>query len=136
MTVVEFADADPQGLTLLLGELIAQNLERDPSRRRLMRGGVVVIAAVDAGVATTLRFGDGSIRVEGGGRGDAPVVVAGDSELLFQLVACPLRLSLPDILSADGRAVTWQILTGRVRVKGLLRHAGLVRRLTMLLSSR
>jgi len=131
---VELADDDPEGLTKLLGELIEQNLARDPSRRRLLRPGVAVIDATDAGAATTLRFGDGIVRVEDGRRA-AQVVVAAESRLLFELIAAPLRLGFPDLFSKEGRAVTREIVRRHVRIEGLLRHVGLVRRLTMLLSA-
>jgi hypothetical protein len=132
---VEYADEDPEGLTQLLGELIEQNLARDPTRRRLLRTGTAVISSTDAGAATTLRFGDGIVRVEDGHRA-AQVVVAAESRLLFALIAAPLRLGFPDLFSKEGRAVTREIVRRHVRIQGLVRHVGLVRRLTMLLSAR
>ena len=51
------------------------------------------------------------------------------------LAAAPLRGGLPDALTPEGRAVVAALLTGRVRIRGLVRRPLLVRRLTMLLSA-
>jgi hypothetical protein len=43
------------GLAGIVEELVRQNLERDPSRRRLLRPTIVVLEASDAGVVATVR---------------------------------------------------------------------------------
>jgi len=123
------------GITELIDGLVRQNLGRDPSRR-LRRRDVVAIEAVDAGVAVSLRSSDGTILVTDGRDPDARVVVSASSTKLLELAAAPLRFGLPDAFSRDGRALTRDLLTRRIRVRGLIRHLGTVRRLTSLLSAR
>ena len=55
---------------------------------------------------------------------------------LLELAATPLRFDLPDVTTTEGRDVVWQLLSGRIRVHGMIRHLGTVRRLAMLLSAR
>jgi hypothetical protein len=132
---VEYADAEPSGLASMLGGLIEQNLERDPSRARLLRPAVASIAAPDAGVSVMLRLEPKRVLVADG-TGDAHVRIAADSTKLLELTAAPLRFGFPDALSREGRAVLRDVLSGRVRIGGLVAHPARLARLTMLLSVR
>ena len=126
---------EPAGITELIGGLVRQNLSRDPTRR-LRDRDVVTIEAVDAGVAVSLRSAEGTILVTDGRDPGARVVVSASSTKLLELAGAPLRFGLPDALSHDGRVLIGDLLTRRIRVQGLIRHLGTVRRLTMLLSAR
>jgi hypothetical protein len=128
-------DAGDGGLAGLVIGLIEQNLERDPSRSRLLRGGTVVIGATDAGAAVRVELVL-DLRWEAGWPLEAPVEVRAPSVELMALAAVPLRLGLPDVLTRDGRGIVGAILRGTIRVRGLVRHLPTVRRLTMLLSAR
>jgi hypothetical protein len=132
---VSYADGEPNGLASLLGELIQQNLQRDPSRHRLLRPGVVAIESTDALVAASLRFGEGSVEVANGMDPAAGVRVRAPGGALLGLAGAPLRFGLPDVASKEGRAVVADIARGRIRVQGLITRAAAVRRLTMLLSA-
>lgn len=131
---VEFADAEPTGLALLIGGLIRQNLDRDPARERHLDGSVVTIVAPDAEVAVTLRLDPGLVVVSDGVSDDSQVVVTASSDRLLQITASPLRFGLPDALSAGGREVLSGVLSRRVRIKGLLRSPQRLARITQLLS--
>jgi hypothetical protein len=128
-------DHEAAGLAGLVIGLLEQNLERDPSRRRLLRGGTVVLVAVDAEAAVRLELVPGLPWVAGWPL-DAPVEVRTMSAMLLVLAGVPLRFGLPDVLTSDGRRVVTGILGRRIRVRGLVRHLPTVRRLTMLLSAR
>jgi hypothetical protein len=130
-------DPDPEGAGLagLVVGLVEQNLERDPSRRRLLRGGAVVIAASDAEAAVRIEL-VAELPWVAGWPLAAPVEVRAPSVALMALAAVPLRFGLPDLLSRDGRRIVGGILRRTIRVRGLVRHLATVRRLTMLLSAR
>jgi hypothetical protein len=132
---VTYADAEPNGLASLLGDLVEQNLRRDPARHRLLRPGVVAIGSTDAEVAATLRFARGSVEVANGADPGADVHVQATGASLLALAGAPLRFGLPDATSKQGRAVVGDILRGEIRVRGLVTGAAAVRRLTMLLSA-
>jgi hypothetical protein len=135
MTVVRYEDPEPIGLAELLGRLIEQNLARDPSRSRLLRPALVTIEATDAEVGATLRFGRGDVRVSMTPTHDAPIRIRAEGRRLFDMVASKTRFGLPDTFSPDGRAVIGAILTGKIRVRGLVTRLPALRRLTMLLSA-
>jgi hypothetical protein len=133
---VSYDDPDPEGLAELLGRLIEQNVARDPARRRLLRRpSVVAIEAVDADVGATIRMGGGDVAISMRPEAGAPVRIRADGYLLFDMVAAPTRLGLPDVFSRDGRAIIAAIVTGRIRVHGLLMRFPAIRRLTMLLTA-
>ena len=131
---VEFADADPSGLALMIGGLIGQNLDRDPGRERYLDGSVVTIVAPDAEVAVTIRLDPDLVLVTDGASEDSQVVVTASSDRLLQITASPLRFGLPDALSAGGREVLGGVLSRRVKIKGLIRSPQRLAHVTQLLT--
>ena len=132
---VTYPDGEPNGLASMLGTLIEQNLARDPGRRRLLRPAVVALTATDADVGVTLRIGGDRVEVANGADPHPHLAVRTDAHRLLDLAGVPLRLGLPDPLTAPGREVTRALLTGRLRVRGLLRHPMRLMRLNRLLSA-
>jgi hypothetical protein len=133
VTVVHRSD-EPSGLATMVGGLIDQNLERDPSRLRLLRPSSATITVPDAGVAITVRTGPGEVEVCDGADPDAQLAITADAERLLALTSAPLRFGLPDVFDPRGRAVLGDVLSGRVRIRGLLRHPRRLARLSSLLS--
>jgi hypothetical protein len=125
---------EPSGLASMVGELIDQNLARDPERRRLLRRSVVVLDAPDAEVTVFLRIDPDGVRVGDGDVPDAHLRIRADSERLLHLTTAPLRFGLPDLLAPEGRAIVRDLLPGRLRIRGLLGHPLRLARLTKLLS--
>jgi hypothetical protein len=132
---VRYADAAPNGLAAMLGELISQNLGRDPRRDRWLRPAAVTLVASDAQVAATLRIGRDGVEVGNGADTRADLEIVADARRLLDLAAVPLRLGLPDPFTPDGRAVTRALLDGRLRVHGSVRHPLRLMRLNLLLSA-
>ena len=133
MTVV-YRGEEPSGLASMVGGLIDQNLERDPSRLRLLRPSSATITVPDAGVAITVRTRPGEVEIRDGVDPGAQLAITADSERLLSLTSAPLRFGLPDVFDARGRAVLRDVLSGRVRIRGLLTHPRRLARLSSLLS--
>lgn len=132
---VRFADAEPNGLADLLGRLIEANLERHPERHELLRRSVVELTASDADMNVTIRLDGGTVEIANGSANPRPHlwVIAHANDLL-ELAAVPLRVGLPDVFHASGRATLRRIVRREVRVFGMLRHPIRLSRLTRLLS--
>jgi hypothetical protein len=127
----------------LVQGLVDANLARDPARAmRLSRREAASLVATDADVAVTIQMlpgapsAPGTVLVHDGRDPWAEIVVRAESLGLLELAATPLRFDLPDVTTPDGRDVVRQLVRGRIRVQGMLRHIGTVRRLSMLLSAR
>jgi hypothetical protein len=133
VTVV-YRDDEPSGLATMVGGLIEQNIERDPSRRRLLRPAMTSITVPDVGIAITVRTGAGDVEIRDGADGVAQIGITADSAHLLALTSAPLRFGLPDLFDPRGRVVLGNIVSGRVRIRGLLRHPRRLARLAALLS--
>lgn len=132
---VDYTDAEPNGLATMIGGLIEANVAADPSRARLLGPPAVVgIEAPDAEVACTVRLSPARVAVANGLLGHPAVVVRADTGTLIELTTVPLRLGFPDALTSGGRAVTGKLVRRDLRVRGLVRHPGVVSRLNRLLS--
>jgi hypothetical protein len=134
-TEVVLDDRDPSGLALMLADLLRANLERDPSRARLVRGSTVQLHAVDAGVMVTVRLRPGRIAVaDGSPRPPARLRIRADAQDLLALASAPLALGLPNPFDRRGRAMLGAVASGRVRISGLVRHPVALSRFARLLS--
>ncbi|MEP6972861.1 MAG: hypothetical protein ABI869_01815 [Actinomycetota bacterium] len=133
MTVV-YGDDEPSGLATMVGGLIEQNIERDPARRRLLRPAVTSISVPDVGVAITVRTMAGRVEVRDGADTAAQIAITADSAKLLELTSAPLRFGLPDLFDPRGRGVLRDLLSRRVRIRGLLRHPRRLARASALLS--
>lgn len=131
---VRFVDDEPNGLAEMVGELLRQNLERDPGRRRHLTPTTATIAVPDAGVDLTIRIAPPDVSVANGPAPGAHLRIRAGSDALLRLTAAPLRLGFPDPFRPQGRAVLRDLVAGRVRVGGLVRHPVRTARLSMLLS--
>jgi hypothetical protein len=131
---VSVVGPEPSGLAVMVAELIEQNLARDRARRRLLRPSVAVLDAPDAEVTVFLRIDPDEVRVGDGQVPDAHLRIQADSRRLLDLTTAPLRFGLPDVGAPEGRAIVRDLLTRRLRIRGLLRHPLRLARLTQLLS--
>jgi hypothetical protein len=132
---VRFADAEPNGLADLVGRLIDTNLRDHPDRQRLLGSTVVELSASDADTHATLHLApEGVVVSNGRANGRAHLRVRADAYDLVEFAGAPLRLGLPDVFDADGRAALGRVLRGRVRVSGMLRHPVRLSRFNRVLS--
>jgi hypothetical protein len=131
---VSLEGEDPSGLAELLAGLLSQHLAREPARATLLERSVVVLSMPDAGVAVTVRLAPGRVQVADGVAPDAHLRVVAPADRVLALAAAPLRAGLPDPLRREGRAALADVLRGRVRVHGVLRHPRRLARFTALLS--
>ncbi|MGZ4147310.1 MAG: hypothetical protein ACXVPL_06355 [Actinomycetota bacterium] len=133
--IVVFVSDDPSGLAAMVGDLIEQNLARDPARLRLLRPSIVSITAPDAGVSITITTTPGHVEVGEGTHPAASIAITADASSLLGLTASPLRFGLPDAFDRRGRAVLRDVLTRRVRIRGMFAHPRRLARLSLLLSA-
>jgi len=132
------ASAEQNGLALMVGGLILQNLQEHPSKGAefaRLRGRVAIVAE-DAGVAMTLAFEGNMVTVSDGIVGVPAVTVRARSEDIVQLSLLELmpRVGLPNPLGTATREIFLKSQAGHVRVFGALLHIPMVLRLSRLLS--
>jgi hypothetical protein len=132
---VDLVDPEPNGLADLLAGLLRGNLERDPERARFLRPARIHLAAVDADTAVVVEIAPGHVRIANASeRPPADVSIRARSGELIDLAAAPLVAGLPSPFHREGRRTLRRIVSGRVRVSGMLRHPMVVTRFARCLS--
>jgi hypothetical protein len=138
--------AGESGFATMLADLVRQNLESKPHKRKDFDAldGTVALVADDADVSVTLEFRPyrrrGRLTVHAGIKGIPDVAVRGTADAIMALsnvpLTRPLALPLPtDRASLDlVRGMLRSARTGELRIYGLLGHVGLLSRLTRVMS--
>lgn len=124
------------GLALMLAELIRFNLARKPGRWNDFNKlrALISIEARDAQVTATLQFKTGTLVVHGGLYGAPDIRISAESMTVLELAMVKIVRGIPNLLDPDGRKVVGKLLTGGVRISGIVRHPVSLIRMTRLLS--
>ncbi|HVH44010.1 MAG TPA: hypothetical protein VM925_16780 [Labilithrix sp.] len=141
--------AEGNGFATMLADLVRQNLESKPHKRKDFDAldGTVALIADDADVALTLEFRPGRSRGEGGSltlhdgiKGIPDVAVRGSADSIMAMSNVPLTrpLGLPVPTDRPGLEVVRGMLraswTGELKIHGMLGNMGLLSRLTRVMS--
>ncbi|MEW5722650.1 MAG: hypothetical protein AB1896_06060 [Thermodesulfobacteriota bacterium] len=116
--------AEEIGLAVMLQSLILQNLEAGPHKtadfcRLDLAIGMVV---PDAEIEMTLDFKKGTLTIRPGLTGRPGLVITAASAVVMALSNQRIRWGLPWYFDETGREILAAMKSGRLKVKGLLRH--------------
>lgn len=134
--------AEDNAFATMLADLVRQNLESKPHKRKDFDAlaGNVALVADDADVALTLAFASGTLRLHDGILGVPDVTVRGSADAIMALSNVPLLrpfgLPIPtDRSSFDTlRQMMRATRTGELRIHGMIGNFGLLSRLTRVMS--
>lgn len=134
MAEVVLADPEAAGLDSMLAGLL-QSAITDPAKAAILdrMAGAIELTVPDADVVVGLVFAGGRCEVRSGPLAHAQVRMSVPSEQVMSLSTIPLLLGMPSVRTPEGRAFTRDVLTRRIRIRGL-RHVGLITALNRLLS--
>jgi hypothetical protein len=136
---IELANgASENGFALMLSELIRQNLDDRPEKRRdfhRLRGRIAIVVE-DARVAVTLEFDASGLVVHDGIAGLPDLTIRTDSEMVTEMSLVEILpvLGVPDPRREHAKSVMRASQNGRVRMYGALVNLPTVLRLTRLMS--
>jgi hypothetical protein len=145
MSFVELAPgAEENGLAAMLRDLVQQNIEAKPHKKKgfdRIKGSVAIVAE-DADVALTLRFRGGHLTIHDGIVGIPDVAIRASSDVILAMSTMPvstkLALPIPRPGDAEGmataRTVMQAMTAGELQVLGGLLHLPLMLRLTRVMS--
>lgn len=137
--------AEDSALALWAGSLIEANLRAIPEAARdfaAMRAAVAMVAP-DRRLAVTLRFDLGQLTIHESMIGVPDVTLCADYEVLERLARLPIgrlgRLPIPGWSTPPDRRRVWQsalldLVSGNLKIYGLVAHPRLVTRLFRLLA--
>lgn len=132
--------AEENAFATMLADLVRQNLESKPHKRKDFDAlaGNVALVADDADVALTLVFTAGALRLHDGILGVPDVTVRGSADAIMALSNVPLLRGLPIPTDRSSFDVLRQMMratrTGELRVHGMFGNFGLLSRLTRVMS--
>lgn len=114
--------AEDNGLAVMLGGLLAENVEAHPEKRRDLDAirTVFGVVAPDADVRVTLAFARGACTIYDGLRSDAEVVVTADSGKIPELSLLAIRYGLPWVLDDSGKNFLRSLARREVKIRGLV----------------
>jgi len=122
---IEFAEgAEEIGLAVMLRDLLTQNIDQNPQKisdfnKLNMPIGLHVS---DAKIKLTLYFANGSLTIFNGVSGNARLSITADSGTIMNLSNQRIRWGLPHYFDETGQEIMEAMKSGRLKVKGMLRH--------------
>lgn len=137
---VRFATgAEDNGLACMLAELLRENLRNNPTKKVDLRvlgllGRRIGIVARDAEVSLTLEFDRQGVLLHDGVLPGSDLVLSTDAEKITSLSLLDVRYGLPVFHDENGRKVLADLLTGALKIDGLLRRPLSLTLLTRLMS--
>lgn len=129
--VVTAEDAPPLGQ--MIADLVKSNIDKEPSRTRLVHGvaGRININATDVESVIGMLFTGTNLRI--GVALPAPdLEVVCDAQTLMELASVKLRFGRPDPLTPEGRAILAKMMRKDLVVHGMMAHPKLLTRLQKL----
>ncbi|CAN5924724.1 hypothetical protein BH11MYX4_BH11MYX4_63220 [soil metagenome] len=140
------AGAEDNAFATMLADLVRQNLESKPHKKKDFaalargKGASIALVADDAEVALTLVFRDGSLVLHDGIKGVPDVAVRGSADAIMALSNVPLTrpLALPIPMDRSALDVLVQMVaatrSGELKVLGMLGNFRVLSRLTRVMS--
>ncbi len=121
--LVEYADEEPSAFASMLGGLIKANVTSRDEKKRDFQSLVarvgIFVTDIDEGV--TLDFKKGKLTVHNGLRQRRTMTIRTDAETVMSLSNLKIGLlGLPVYYDGVGRGVAAKLLTGKLRIDGLL----------------
>lgn len=126
------------GMATMIADIIKGNLVEKPHRENDFNAlkGNIYMQAEDAEVDMTLVFNKGNLAVHSGKVGQPKISIVTDSATLLDLANIDVKFGLPYYLDATGRGVIAKLVTGKLKIKGLITHPIKLTRFTKLMSVR
>lgn len=112
------------GVARLLSRVIDEKLE-EPEKKRIFDrlDFVLAVHVVDVGQSASVAFRRGEATVSRGRSGPADLAVECDNATFVQFTMFRTGWrGLPDVFDENGRSVLRKLATGRLRIRGLVRH--------------
>lgn len=136
-TKVEYADKEPSAFASMLGGLIEANVENSAAKKKDFdaldaRVGVFV-TDIDEGV--TLEFDRGSLTVHNGLKPKRDLTIRAEADTVMNLSNLKIGMfGMPVYFDSVGRGVVTKMVTGRLRIDGLLGNIATLNSVTRIFS--
>lgn len=128
--------ADEIPFSYIISDLLSSNMEQKAEKMKTFQSmyGTVAIDLVDIETAITLVFAGGKLRIAPGVVGKPDIVIKTDSDKIIGLNAISIKFGLPYYFDEAGMTVIKQLLSGDIKIKGMMTHPVLLTKLTKIMS--
>ncbi|HEX9100427.1 MAG TPA: hypothetical protein VF956_13145 [Candidatus Dormibacteraeota bacterium] len=135
--LVDYADEEPSAFASMLGGLIAANVRGRPEKERdfesLKARVGIWVTDIDEGV--TLEFKGGKLVVHNGLKARRTLTIRTDADTVMSLSNLKIGLlGLPVYYDSVGRGVALSLLTGKLKIDGLLSNVMTLNTVTRIFS--
>ena len=129
-------EASEIGLAVMLSDLIRQNLEQNPGKKRDFNSldANIVIEARDIQILIGLEFKQGKLTVSKGFSIKPDLHIITDSTTILDLCLIKIKFGLPYFFDANGFKVLKKLLARQLIIRGLLNHFFVLVKLTKVFS--
>ncbi|MGO9014462.1 MAG: hypothetical protein ACLQF0_05735 [Dissulfurispiraceae bacterium] len=128
--------AEEVPFSFIISELLSSNITQKAERMRTFKSmyGVVAIHLVDIEAAVSLIFAGGTLSIVPGIAGKPDIIITTDSDKVMGLNLISVKFGLPYYFDKAGLTVLKQLLSGDIKIKGMLAHPILLTKLTKIMS--
>ena len=138
--LVEYTDGDDaSAFAMMLGGLIEANVEKRPDKRVDFDGlkARVGIQVEDIDESVTLDFRGGKLKVSNGLKRDRKITIRTDADTVMMLSNLAIGpLGLPVYYDTVGRGIVGKLLTGGLKIDGMLTNIPTLNQVTRVFSVR
>jgi hypothetical protein len=120
----------------ILTDVLNTNLEQKPQKLKTFNNlrAVIGINVTDVGKAVSLVFTGEKVTIEEGIKEKPQVIITADSETIMGLNFVNIKWGLPYYFDEAGRNVIKLLLSGKLKIQGMLLHPVILTRLTKVMS--
>lgn len=120
----------------VLSELLESNLKQNPHKLKTFQSlrSVVAIDLADIEATVTVIFMGGKATIEKGIVGRPELIIRTDSDKVIGLNAINIKFGLPYYFDEPGMTVLKQLLSGELKVEGMISHPIKLTKLTKIMS--
>ena len=122
---IEFAEGTEEiGLAVMLRDLLTQNIDQNPQKiSDFIKLNIPIgLHVSDVEIKLTLDFANGSLTIFNGVAGNASLSITADSGTIMNLSNQRIKWGLPYYFDETGQEIMAAMKSGRLKVKGMLRH--------------
>ncbi len=137
MAVIKLAKGfKTEGFPKMLAILLRQNLEQKPEKLKDFNSLNIVVGLKidDFQMEITLVFDKGQLTIHRGLVKNPKLIIMANSEILLNLNLIHIKFGLPWYFDSHGRKIVKGLISGRLKIKGLITHLIALTRLTKVIS--
>ncbi len=124
------------GLAVMLSDLIRQNLEQNPGKKKNFNSleANIAIEARDIQILIGLEFKQGKLTISKDSSFKPDLHIITDSATILALCLLKIKFGLPYFFDANGFRIFKKLLSGELVIKGLMSHFAVLVKLTKVFS--